>query len=150
VATSSELSSTTDQRTLALVRRIQEVEQEIARIQEERARAGETGDQARVEELLARVREAEEKLGAHQAVRRPVSESPAAVMKSVYRDTRITFLVLGGILIASGLVGVGAAMDPEADRMLVVVGAAPALVGILIFVKALFAKKLDDLVADDV
>jgi hypothetical protein len=150
VATSSELPLTTDERTRELAERIQEVEQEIARVHEERARgAAASASRGRIDELEARVREAEERLEAQRKVPPRRSELPAAVMKTVYREQRLAMLVLGGLLLASGILGLGFCIRAHVEWGVASAAGAPGLIGAFVFLKALYAKNLDDLSGGD-
>jgi hypothetical protein len=147
--TSEELPPTADDPVLVLARRIQEVEQEIARVRAERSKPIErSGADARdrIAELEAQVRAAEKKLRVQRALRKPARARSSA---SPFESTRNTLLAIGGGLTAMGLFVGGLALRDHADWGVVAAVGSPGLIGLLMLLKALTAKTVSDLEAGD-
>jgi hypothetical protein len=140
---------TTDDRVEVLARRIQEVEQEIARVRAERAKPIESPAGAHRERIAAleqHVRAAEKKLVAQRALRKPAASKPSA---SPFETMRNTLLVVGGALTAIGLVVGGLAYRDHAEWSVVAGVGSPGIIGLLMLLKVLFAKTMADLEAGD-
>ena len=129
----------------ALARRIQEVEHEIALLCQQRTRVRESADRDAIEELEARVREAEQKLKAQRTVQR----KSAAPARSAFQSMRLSLYFVGGLLTTMGLFVGGMAWQMGTEPMLIAIGAAPGVIGVLMLTKTFLAKTEADLEPGD-
>lgn len=124
----------------ALLRRIQEVEQQIADLREERARRGESDERARMADLQGQVAAAQKKLLAVRAGQRH-GPSPLSPLES----TRLALYAVAAVLTIGGAFSTWAAWHLGVAPLLVATVAAPAVIGALMLLDGYMAKRLDDL-----
>lgn len=129
--------------TEALLRRIQEVEQQLADLRAERARHGETDERARIADLEGQVAAAEKKLLAVRAGHRRKRRT-----MSPLESTRLALYAVAGVLTVGGGFSTWAAWHLGVEPLLIATVAAPALIGAFMLLKAYTAKSLDDLDTD--
>lgn len=139
------LGPTIEDETDSLLRRIHQVEHQIAMLREARAHDGESGERARIAELAGRVLEAEKELLAVKAGRRR-RETPMTTLQSL----RIGLYAVSGVMTVGGLFTTWAAWHLGVEPLVVATVAVPGLVGAIMLFKTYTAKSIDDLDTDGI